>query len=106
MQFAISYNAKISFDPVSIMSQSVPALRACHSHQRHPGVLEDPGIQDLQQVPALLSHQKGPKHEWEKDYLSRVNEQKEGDIWEWVIVQYVAARDIKPMKSAALWPMS
>lgn len=47
----------------SIIFQLVPALQACQTHQQHPGVLEDPGIQGLQQVPALLSHQKVPKKE-------------------------------------------
>lgn len=45
--------------------QSVPVLRACQSHQSNPGVLEDPGIQHLQQVPVLLSHQQGPENEQE-----------------------------------------
>lgn len=50
-----------------IISRSVPALRACQSHQEHLGVLEDPGIQEVQQLPALLSRLRGPEDErvWE-----------------------------------------
>lgn len=50
-------------------TQAVPALQACQSHQQHPGVLEDPGIQDLQRVPALLSHQQDPEQKQKKGLL-------------------------------------
>lgn len=62
----ISVKSKFDLVSKSIISQSVPALQACQSHQQNPGVLEDPGIQDLQQVPALLSHQQDPENTRER----------------------------------------
>lgn len=65
----------------------VPALRACHSHQRHPGVLEVPGIQELRQVPALPSHQQDPKDRAREAVL----EQNVETDQEWGIMEVWAA---------------
>lgn len=55
------------------INSSVPALRACHSHHGNPGVLGDPGIQEVRQVLVLLSHQKDPEVEQEKACQSSQN---------------------------------
>lgn len=54
---------------ISVAARSVPALRACQSHQWHPGVQAVPGIQVGQQVQPLLSRQRVPGQEREEGLL-------------------------------------